>query len=288
MVFNNKMRKEAISKMERAKDQYEDAQKELVNASEILYSSRLHLKKIIDKSWGYINTIKNTPENIQVELGKIKITKDRYDKMLEKLEADAHDFSVKNTSGAAAGMAAGIGVVSFGPSALLGIATTFGHTATTGAAISGLYGAAQSSAALAWLGGGALTAGGAGVAGGSALLSLAGPIGWIIGGTALVGSGLMASGKNKKIAAQADEARVEIKAAKKVIKGHIHEVTTINSDTNTMIGSLGAEIDFVRPFGNDYKQMNDNQKMRLFGLVNNVRSAQKLMELTVGSTNNFK
>lgn len=43
-------------------------------------------------------------------------------------------------------------------------------SASTGAAISGLYGVAATNATLAWFGGGALAAGGAGMAGGAAVL----------------------------------------------------------------------------------------------------------------------
>ena len=59
----------------------------------------------------------------------------------------------------------------------MGVATTFG-VASTGTAISALSGAAANSAALAWLGGGALAAGGGGMSAGTAFLGLAGPVGW--------------------------------------------------------------------------------------------------------------
>lgn len=87
-----------------------------------------------------------------------------------------------------------------GPTAAMGIATTFG-VKSTGTAISTLSGAAATNAALAWLGGGALAAGG--MSAGNAFLALAGPVGRTIAGVMLacsVGSGLFASHKNKKTA----------------------------------------------------------------------------------------
>jgi excinuclease ABC subunit C len=89
-----------------------------------------------------------------------------------------------------AGIGAGVAVAALGPTAAMGIATTFG-VASTGTAISALSGAAATNAALAWLGGGALAAGGGGMAAGSAFLALAGPIGWAIAGVAIISSGLM-------------------------------------------------------------------------------------------------
>lgn len=68
--------------------------------------------------------------------------------------------------GAAAGAAVG-GAAAYGT---FMAAVSFG-TASTGAAISGLSGAAATNAAMALLGGGTLAAGGAGVAGGAALLT---------------------------------------------------------------------------------------------------------------------
>ena len=82
------------------------------------------------------------------------------------------------------------------------VATTFG-TASTGTAISALHGAVATKAALAWLGGGALSAGGAGIAGGQALLALAGPVGWGIAGASAALAVFSKGKKNKKIADEA-------------------------------------------------------------------------------------
>ena len=95
----------------------------------------------------------------------------------------------------------GIAVATMGPTAAMGVATTFG-VASTGTAISALSGAAANSAALAWLGGGALAAGGGGMSAGTAFLGLAGPVGWTIAGVAgaaAIGSGIYANHKTKKL-----------------------------------------------------------------------------------------
>ena len=102
----------------------------------------------------------------------------------------------------------------------MAIATTFG-TASTGTAIASLSGAAATKAALAWLGGGAIVAGGGGMAAGNALLALAGPVGWAIGGVSLVSAGLFKSGKNKKIAEEALAKAAEVNASTKMVSGTI-------------------------------------------------------------------
>lgn len=70
----------------------------------------------------------------------------------------------------AGGAIAGLGVGSVAGIAVTGITAATG-VASTGVAISTLHGAAQTSATMAAIGGGALSAGGAGIAGGQAVLT---------------------------------------------------------------------------------------------------------------------
>lgn len=100
-------------------------------------------------------------ENISVEgFANIKISE--YE--IGEMKADsikATDVLKGVATGTAAGVLAGWGA--------LGVAVNFG-TASTGAAIAGLSGAAATNATLAWLGGGAVAAGGGGIAMGSMVL----------------------------------------------------------------------------------------------------------------------
>lgn len=79
--------------------------------------------------------------------------------------------------------------------------------ASTGAAISGLSGAAAQSATLAWLGGGALSAGGGGVALGTAVLNV------VAIGPALLLGGFVAKGQGKKAITKAMEKQAEVEIA---------------------------------------------------------------------------
>jgi hypothetical protein len=84
-------------------------------------------------------------------------------------------------------------------------------TAGTGTAIAGLYGAAQESATLAWLGGGTLAAGGGGVAAGSAVLTgVATAPALLVGGITL--------------AIQGDKAKTEAKKYQADVKAKVEEM----------------------------------------------------------------
>jgi hypothetical protein len=77
----------------------------------------------------------------------------------------------------------------------LGAATALGGKTALWAIFSAgpgaaLAGAAETSAFLAWVGGGSLAAGGGGMAAGSAILGLLGPVGWAVAGAGAIGTGV--------------------------------------------------------------------------------------------------
>lgn len=112
--------------------------------------------------------IKNVQLNSSAEIEELK----DFETTLKKLESGIN-LARNMASGVVAGGTAGA-VVAFGA---YGGVMAFG-AASTGAAISGLSGAAATNATLAWLGGGSLAAGGMGMAGGMAVLGgvVAGPL----------------------------------------------------------------------------------------------------------------
>lgn len=87
-----------------------------------------------------------------------------------------------------------------------GTATALGGEAALWAVFSAgpgaaLTGAAETSAFLAWVGGGSLAAGGGGMAAGSTILAALGPVGWGIAGVGaatLTGFGLYKAHKKRK------------------------------------------------------------------------------------------
>jgi hypothetical protein len=163
----------------------------------------------------------------------------------------------------------------------MAVATTFG-VASTGTAISALSGAAATNAALAWLGGGALAAGGSGIAGGSAFLALAGPVGWAIGGTVLVGSALFARSKNRKIAEEANAKRKTIEIHNAKLKAAEHEITRLIDTTKQHINGVNTllyRLNQIAP--QDYRHFSSEHKEWLGTLINHIQSLSALLNKKV-------
>jgi hypothetical protein len=159
----------------------------------------------------------------------------------------------------------------------MAIATTFG-TASTGTAIASLSGAAATNAALAWLGGGALAAGGGGMAAGNALLAMAGPIGWTIGGVALVGSGVFMNMNNAKIAEEATEKQGEVLKEIYSLKRVGEEVKQLSEQTKKLSDACLATLEYLQKKApKDYRQFSQEQKELLGQLVNCIRSLSELL-----------
>lgn len=178
------------NKLKEIKEQTEELVKktnqkidELGSHSNILYGK-------LESIQGQFDAIRNAPSEKRMQYEKLKKVRLDWKQQVDKIEERFNETAVKNFGGGAAGIGAGVAVAALGPSAAMGIATTFG-VASTGTAISALSGAAATNAALAWLGGGTLALGGGGMAAGNAFLALAGPVGWAIAGVALIGSGLL-------------------------------------------------------------------------------------------------
>ncbi|WP_218568381.1 hypothetical protein [Pseudomonas sp. H9] len=225
----------------------------------------------------YINRLANTPKAFEKSYQAFKAETQSFCTLVEKLVIEADKIEFTASSSAAAGVAAGIGTAAFAPTAAMAVATTFG-TASTGAAISGLSGAAANSAALAWLGGGALAAGGGGMAAGSALLALAGPIGWGIGATALLGGGLYARRKNRKIAEQATEHRARIEVSTRKLKVANDWVTRMTGSTvQHANGIVQLLSELARTAPSDYQHFNAQQKDGLGALVNHMNALGPLL-----------
>ncbi|MFT8668773.1 MAG: hypothetical protein ABF778_03395 [Liquorilactobacillus hordei] len=282
-MFNSKYRKESIDRLKSSIEKFNETNKTVIEASETLFKRRTSLKSTLEEVEEYVNLLSNTPKKIVTDVEKIKIKLDNYQKILNVVEEEIKKATVSSSTSAAASVVAGVGVAAFAPTAAMGIATTFG-VASTGTAISALSGAAASNAALAWLGGGALVAGGGGVAAGETLLTLAGPVGWIIGGAGLVGSGLIVNGKNKKIAAEANEKNEKVIAQTKVQMALVKDIENICLITDKNIRILSDYISRVRKdFPYDYLQMTVDQKKVLGVMVNTSLAASKSLHSTVGA-----
>ena len=234
-----------------------------------LYLTLNNLQELFD-------VIRNVPSEKKLEYEKFKEIRLNWKQQAEKIENDYKAAVVKDAGAGVAGVGAGVAVVALGPTAAMGVATTFG-VASTGTAISALSGAAATNAALAWLGGGALAAGGGGMAAGSAFLALAGPIGWAIAGLSIIASGLMF------FKTKGDKERLEniyARISNRDVKTYELAIVELSERIKRIIdetGKLETAIKKIETFGTDYSQMTEEQQYELGAYVNLMEASTMLL-----------
>lgn len=264
------------SKLKIAQEQAEKAINETNKKIEELgeHTSRIYEK--LNSLQQLFDAIRNVPDEKRLEYERLKKIRLNWKQQVEKIESDYRNATVKNAGKGVAGVGAGVAVAALGPTAAMGIATTFG-IASTGTAISTLSGAAATNAALAWLGGGALAVGGGGMAAGEAFLALAGPVGWVIAVFALIGSGLLLwKGKS-------DKDRLEgifTLISKRDVKSYELATVEINERISRIADEsqkLTTAIEQTKSFGLDYEQMMDAQQYELGSYVNLMNSSTQLL-----------
>lgn len=262
-LFNSKLRAKAVEDYNNAVERYENVADDLAKSTQALYDLRkiaiVHVKYVEQ----HINQLANTPKEFAVELHKINTEVTTFENKEDEIkEAEKQAKAAEGGSGAGATLSAlGIAVATMGPTAAMGVATTFG-VASTGTAISALSGAAANSAALAWLGGGALAAGGGGMSAGTAFLGLAGPVGWTIAGVAgaaAIGSGIYANHKNKETADKLLLERQNVEVLIRKFNAKNAEVAALTEATQTQID--GVQRANAAVTGADYSQFSHEEKM---------------------------
>lgn len=272
-MFYNDAKKEAIERAKRNENEYNELGKSANAIALILYSHRKTAANAIYRVEKYINALANTPKEFLREIAEVIMNLREFREAV-KIEEEGNAANMTGAGMAIGGTAVGGAVAALGPTAAMAIATTFG-TASTGTAIASLSGAAATKAALAWLGGGALAAGGGGMAAGNAFLALAGPVGWGIAGTMIVGGGLFASFKNKKMAEKADGYAREMREKISILKPKVVKMEQLDRETVHLTEAIS-----VTPFNlfpNDYMQFSQDQKKALGALVNNTKALGNLI-----------
>ena len=227
-----------------------------------------------------INSIANRPKAFDAEFEEIHTDQEHFQSSCDfgKQELQA---AREAAGGAGAGIAAGASVAFMAPTGAMWIATTFG-TASTGTAISTLSGAAAQNAALAWLGGGALSAGGGGMAAGHALLAMAGPIGWTIAGATLLTSILLFSRNKMKLNKQKNDEIEKVKQNTETVRELDAKIQEILSETEQVrTGLNGSYSGCLSLFGGDDSSFDEDQKKRLGALVNQTKTLSALFGKTV-------
>lgn len=261
---------------------YNQEYEHLKSSGEALFHERQQAVIVIDKVEKLINSIARSPKEFETEISEIQVHRENFMTACDFAQKEVQSAK-KSLVGAGASVTGGIAVASFAPSAAMWIATTFG-TASTGTAISALSGAAVTKAALAWLGGGALSAGGGGMAAGSAFLAMAGPIGWGIGGATLLTSIVLFATKKTRLNWQ------KTKEMKAVIKntGKVKNITVklqcLSKETQELWKKLKRQYQSLKKYcGKDFLKISESGQCQLATLVNNTKAlAAKLSEKVDG------
>lgn len=197
--------KEAESRYKRARSSFDEQETQTTEALELLGRKELKIgqsigdfKLLADKLLQQLN--QGRTNKFSIELPKHK---------LEKIEAYSYTAIGVLGSVVGAGVAgAAVGFAVYGGVMALG-------AASTGTAISALYGAAATKATLAAIGGGSLAAGGLGIAGGTAILGAAvtAPV-LAIAGWAYNSHGEESLKNARKVDREVDSAIAKMKKAK--------------------------------------------------------------------------
>lgn len=220
----------------------------------------------------FVNHLANSPKEFDRTITECRLEIRQFHQTVQKLKLEAAQVAQIGGASGAAGVTAGVGVAAIAPTAAMAIATTFG-TASTGTAISALSGAAATNAALAWLGGGALAAGGGGMTAGNALLAMAGPVGWTIGGVALVGSGIYLHSANAKIAEEAAQERIKVETEIRSLNVVSSEIKQRLQLVRELISKCLGELAYLQNEApGNYESFTQEQKERLSILINVTRS----------------
>jgi hypothetical protein len=279
-MLNEEYKNTAIQNLEKANSKYIIIFRRTIDGMTRLFQSRQRAVRQIMSIETYINMLANKPRDYERKIGDVKIRYVEFNKRIEEIKRlDEKETNVKIERGIGSGVLFGAGSAALAPSAAMAVAMTFG-TASTGTAIASLSGVTATNAALAWLGGGALAAGGFGMAGGQALLTMAGPVGWAIGGVSVAGGLLMKLLANKDIAEKAEAATKTIIRETERIQEIEVRVGAWNKETIKLTNELAKKLTVVRR-KKDYSLYTEDEKQELIILMNVTELLSKKLGETV-------
>lgn len=279
-MLNEDYKKTAIMELEKVNNKYMVVFKRTINNITRLYQSRQRAIRTILNIEFYISALANKPREYERKIGEIKIRYLAFNNRIDEIKRlDEKEREIHYNRGMGTGILVGAGGAAFAPSTAMAVAMTFG-TASSGTAISTLSGVAATNAALAWLGGGALAAGGSGMIGGQALLTMAGPIGWAIGGVSVAGSALLKAFINIDIAKKAEDATNTIIRETERIKEVDATVCSWNKETVKLSNELTKKLTAVRR-KKDYLAFTENEKHELIIVMNMTEVLSKKLGDTI-------
>lgn len=266
-MLNEKLKQSALQDLERENQLYINVFSKTIKSMERLQRSRESAVRLILDTERYIKRLANRPRDFDNQIKDINFRYTDFNKRIAQIrEIDRKNQDTKYNHSIGTTTLLGVGGASFAPSAAMAIAMTFG-TASTGTAIASLSGVAATNAALAWLGGGALAAGGICIAGGQALLNMAGPIGWAVGGISATSGVLLKAFQNKDVAKKAEESIIAIKKEKERISEVNVTVCAWNKETLKLTTELRKKLYSLR-MKRDYDLFSEDDKLELSIMMN--------------------
>lgn len=282
--FGALAKKEAVAHYENTVSAYHQTGATVQRRAEELYTLRTtRCKEVIEACEAYLSALANAPKEFEKSIEELAIEYKNFDHAQQELQRAAEQINWSSAGVSGGGVLAGAGVATFAPTAAMAIATTFG-TASTGTAIASLSGAAATNAAVAWLGGGAIAAGGGGMAAGNALLALAGPVGWAIGGAALVGGAIIAGSSNGKVVRQAYVERLAVEQEHRTLTQVSEEVHSVVRLTRHHASGVDLQLERLRESApEDYLAFGHDDRKHLSALINNVRSLSELIQRRISA-----
>ena len=281
-VLNRRLLRETRETLQKTLETHESIRNDVQRDSVTLFEQRQRAaSEVVETVETYVSRLANKPKEFEKSVARYRVETDRFEQTVHEIEIEAARVAKIGTATGVAGAGAGVAVAAFGPTAAMAVATTFG-VASTGTAISALSGAAATSAALAWLGGGALAAGGGGMVAGNALLALAGPVGWAIGGVATAGTAVMIRRRNARLAEKAANEMVKIEGEVRSLRTARHEIRGLAAQTKTHADGCLDDLKVLqRSAPADYRDFDRAQKERLGAVINHIRTLGKLLQAEV-------
>ncbi len=282
-MFNYSLKNEALKIHKNALEIYNASNEKMNNTCEKLYSKRKKSVEVIKMVENVINSVANTPKDYNTKMGKVHKELNLFKETIEYANK-AYDDAVKAGVNIVGGVATGVGVAAFAPTALMSLATTFG-TASTGTAISALSGAAAQKAAVAWLGrtfAGAAVKQGAGMAVGKVFLSLAGPVGWGISAISTGASLISFSDKNRKLSDDIITEAKDIAKAKEELDETTERINELIIKTCKIYNDINKQRKKISSLAYvNYNILDCETKTFLGTLVNNTLSLSELINKNI-------
>ena len=146
-MLNSGYKKSAVASCEQAGQEYRKQYDNTVQSVTSLHNSKEHAKTLLLSVENLLNFISCKSIELEKENYAISVRIDNLEKEIIAIRNKSVQDETLTNGTVGAGVAAGVVVAAFGPSAAMAIATTFG-TASTGTAIASLSGAVATNAAL--------------------------------------------------------------------------------------------------------------------------------------------